>query len=73
MRDVIVAEMSYNMYTIDPTDGGDRIYAARRRQTCLSMKSSKYLVTEYQERCRRSCFFVDNRNVIGKDVPFQFA
>ena len=34
----------------------------------------KYLVTEYQERLREVVFFfVDNRNVIGKDVPFQLA
>ena len=34
----------------------------------------KYLVTEYQERLPEVVFFfVDNRNVIGKDVPFQLA
>jgi hypothetical protein len=76
VRDVIVAETSYRyVYHVDPTDGGDRILCcSTSTDVPFDEEFYKYLVTEYQERLPEVVFFfVDNRNVIGKDVPFQLA
>ena len=77
VRDLVAAHFgagtfSY-VYHISPTDGGDRV---------LSLTDDSDVVFDeefYNMMCNahgaalrdKIFFFVDNRNVIGKDVPFQ--
>jgi len=76
VRDVLVQECGERfryVYHVDPTDGGDRILCCKT-STDLPFDEEfyKFLVNEYGSSLPDVVFFfVDNRNVIGKDVPFQ--
>ena len=61
------------IYHIDQTDGSDRVlYLDSDTDVQFDEEFYKYLCNTYGERLRdKIFFFVDNRNVIGKDIPFQ--
>ena len=61
------------IYHIDQTDGSDRVlYLDSDTDVQFDEEFYKYLCNTYGERLRdKVFFFVDNRNVIGKDIPFQ--
>ena len=61
------------VYHIDQTDGGDRILNIDSdNDVQFDEEFYNFLCKTYGSSLReRVFFFVDNRNVIGKDVPFQ--
>jgi hypothetical protein len=61
------------IYHID--DNGDRVLCIdTENDVCFDEEFFTYAVKKYgQELSKRVFFFIDNRNVIGKDVPFQLS
>jgi hypothetical protein len=61
------------IYHIDQSDGGDRIlHVDSDNDVCFDEEFYHNLCKTYGAALRSKVFFfVDNRNVIGKDVPFQ--
>ena len=77
IRDLVLqhlgADRFHYIYHIDQTDGGDRIlHLESENDVQFDEEFYNYLCKTYGRELReRVFFFVDNRNVIGKDVPFQ--
>jgi hypothetical protein len=63
------------IYHIDQVDSSDRILSMTTdNDVAMDEEFYKYLCQTYGEKLREKIFFfVDNRNVIGKDVPFQLV
>ena len=63
------------VYHIDQTDGGDRVLALNSDNNVqFDEEFYKHMCKEYGPKLReRVFFFIDNRNVIGKDIPFQLV
>jgi hypothetical protein len=63
------------IYHIDQTDNSDRVmYLKSENDVQYDEEFYKHLCREYGPELRdRIFFFVDNRNVIGKDIPFQLV
>jgi hypothetical protein len=63
------------VYHIDQTDNSDRVLCLETaNDSCFDEEWYKFGLKRYgKELPRRVFFFIDNRNVIGKDVPFQLA
>ena len=61
------------IYHIDQVDSSDRILSiSSDDDVAMDEEFYKYLCQTYGAKLREKIFFfVDNRNVIGKDVPFQ--
>ena len=79
VRDLLVrhfgAERFHFLYHIDQADGGDRVlYMDSDNDVQFDEEFYKHLCKTYGAALReRVFFFIDNRNVIGKDVPFQLG
>mmetsp|Transcript_51013 Transcript_51013/g.100982 ORF Transcript_51013/g.100982 Transcript_51013/m.100982 type:complete len:1121 (-) Transcript_51013:405-3767(-) len=63
------------IYHVDQADGGDRVLCVESDSDVpFDEEFYKYMCEKHGKRLRdKLFFFVDNRNVIGKDVPFQLA
>ena len=63
------------VYHIDQADNSDRVLCMRSENDVLyDEEFYRWLCSEYGANLReRVFFFVDNRNVIGKDIPFQLV
>ena len=79
VRDVVRAHFGadhfHYVYHIDQTDGGDRVLDMHSDND-VHFDETFYasLVADHGAALREKVFFfVDNRNVIGKDVPFQLV
>ena len=79
VRDLVVSAFgagafSY-VYHIHPADGGDRVLStADDADVPYDEEFYNHLCATHGAKLReRVFFFVDNRNVIGKDVPFQLV
>jgi hypothetical protein len=61
------------VYHIDQSDNSDRVlYMDSDTDVQYDEEFYRYLCNEYGANLRdRIFFFIDNRNVIGKDIPFQ--
>ena len=61
------------IYHIDQTDESDRIfYLNSDNDVPFDEEFYKYLCKSYDSKLREKVFFfIDNRNVIGKDIPYQ--
>lgn len=61
------------IYHIDQTNGSDRVlYINSNNDVQFDEEFYKYLCKTYSASLREKVFFfIDNRNVIGKDIPFQ--
>ena len=57
------------------SDGGDRVLElSSDNDVCFDDEFYNFLCKQHGERLREKVFFfIDNRNVIGKDVPFQLV
>ena len=79
VRDVVLSHFGpdqfHYIYHIDQTDGSDRVLALTNDSDVqFDDEFFKFLCKTYGAALReRVFFFVDNRNVIGKDIPFQLA
>ena len=79
VRDLLVrhfgADRFHFLYHIDQADGADRVlYMDSDNDVQFDEEFYKHLCKTYGAALReRVFFFVDNRNVIGKDIPFQLA
>ena len=69
------ADRFHYVYHIDQTDSSDRVLSMNSdNDVRYDEEFYKRLCNTYGERLRdRIFFFVDNRNVIGKDIPFQLV
>jgi len=74
LRDAGVGAFEY-VYHIDQADGGDRVLSMDSdADVAFDEEFYKYLVAAHGAALRgKVFFFVDNRNVVGKDVPFQLV
>ena len=63
------------IYHIDQTDGNDRVlYLNSDNDVQFDEEFYRYLCKGYGAQLREKVFFfIDNRNVIGKDIPFQLV
>lgn len=63
------------IYHIDQTDGSDRMLCIKSQNDVnFDEESYKYLCRTYGDKVREKVFFfIDNRNYIGKDVPYQLV
>jgi hypothetical protein len=63
------------IYHIDQADGTDRVlYLNSDNDVQFDEEFYKYLCKQYGAQLREKVFFfIDNRNVIGKDIPFQLV
>uniref|UniRef100_A0A7S1C0Z4 Uncharacterized protein n=1 Tax=Corethron hystrix TaxID=216773 RepID=A0A7S1C0Z4_9STRA len=63
------------LYHIDQSDNSDRVLCMKTGNDIqYDEEFYKHLCNEYAAELRqRIFFFVDNRNVIGKDIPFQLV
>jgi hypothetical protein len=63
------------VYHIGPADGSDRVLSMHSdNDVVFDEEFFKHLCKTYGAQLRdRVFFFVDNRNVIGKDIPFQLV
>lgn len=63
------------IYHIDQTDGSDRMLCIKSQNDVnFDEENYKYLCRSYGEKLREKVFFfIDNRNYIGKDVPYQLV
>jgi hypothetical protein len=61
------------IYHIDQVDSSDRVMSiSSDNDVAMDEEFYKFLCQTYGDKLREKVFFfVDNRNVIGKDVPFQ--
>ena len=79
VRDLVKAQFGpdafHYVYHIDQADGGDRVLAmGSDNDVQFDEEFFKHLCKAYGAGLRdKVFFFVDNRNVIGKDVPFQLV
>ncbi len=79
VRDLLVRhfgpERFHFLYHIDQADGGDRVlYMDSDNDVQFDEEFYKHLCKTYGATLReRVFFFIDNRNVIGKDIPFQLG
>ena len=79
VRDVVRrtfgTERFHYIYHIDQTDGGDRVlYLNSDNDVQFDDEFYKFLCKTHGASLReRVFFFIDNRNVIGKDIPFQLV
>jgi len=81
VRDTVKAELSGGadgfqfIYHINQADGGDRVLAMHSdNDVQFDEEFFKHMCKVYGASLReRIFFFVDNRNVIGKDIPFQLV
>jgi len=79
VRDLVLRLFGRNkfkyIYHIDQADGGDRVlYLNSDNDVQYDEEFYKYLCKSYGPKLRENVFFfVDNRNVIGKDIPFQLV
>ena len=77
VRDLVLQHFGpdrfHYIYHIDQTDGSDRVlYLNSDNDVQFDEEFYKFLCKSYGAQLREKIFFfVDNRNVIGKDVPFQ--
>ena len=69
------ADCFHYIYHIDQTDGSDRMLCIKSQNDVnFDEESYKYLCRNYGEKLREKVFFfIDNRNYIGKDVPYQLV
>ena len=63
------------IYHIDQSDGGDRVLSLTSESDVqFDEEFYKHLCKTHGARLREKIFFfIDNRNVIGKDIPFQLG
>jgi len=63
------------IYHIDQTDGSDRMLCIKsKNDVTYDEEFYKFLCRSYGTKLREKVFFfIDNRNFIGKDVPFQLV
>jgi len=63
------------IYHIDQTDGSDRVlYVNSENDVQFDEEFYKHLFKKHGAALREKIFFfIDNRNVIGKDIPFQLG
>lgn len=81
VRDTVKAELGDGadgfqfIYHINQADGGDRVLAMHSdNDVQFDEEFFKHMCKVYGASLReRVFFFVDNRNVIGKDIPFQLV
>lgn len=79
VRDLVLRQFGpdrfHYVYHIDQVDGSDRVLCVNSNSDVqFDEEFYKFLCKTYGEALReRIFFFVDNRNVIGKDVPFQLV
>lgn len=79
VRDLVLrhfgADRFHFIYHIDQSDGGDRVLDINSdNDVQFDEEFYKHLCERYGASLRdKIFFFVDNRNVIGKDIPFQLV
>lgn len=79
VRDLVLkhfgADRFHYIYHIDQTDGSDRVlYLNSDNDIQFDEEFYKYLLKSHGAQLREKMFFfIDNRNVIGKDIPFQLS
>lgn len=63
------------IYHIDQTDGSDRMLCIKsKNDVTFDEEFYKFLCRSYGAKLREKVFFfIDNRNYIGKDVPYQLV
>ncbi len=63
------------IYHIDQSDGSDRLLCIKSKNDIMfDEEAYKFLCRTYGAKLREKVFFfVDNRNYIGKDVPYQLV
>jgi hypothetical protein len=73
IREKYGAERFRYVYHIDQSDNSDRVlYMDSDNDVLYDEEFYRYLYNQYGANLRdRIFFFIDNRNVIGKDIPFQ--
>eukprot|EP00931_Biecheleriopsis_adriatica_P048723 TRINITY_DN28156_c0_g1_i1.p1 TRINITY_DN28156_c0_g1~~TRINITY_DN28156_c0_g1_i1.p1 ORF type:complete len:2295 (-),score=500.02 TRINITY_DN28156_c0_g1_i1:122-7006(-) len=77
VRDLVLSyfgpDRFHYVYHIDQSDGADRVlYLNSDNDVQFDEEFYKHLCKSYGEKLRdKVFFFIDNRNVIGKDIPFQ--
>jgi hypothetical protein len=79
VRDLVLRHFGPNrfhyVYHIDQADSSDRVLSVNSdNDVQFDEEFYKFLAKTYGEHARNKVFFfVDNRNVIGKDIPFQLV
>ena len=73
IREKYGADRFRYVYHIDQSDNSDRVlYMDSDNDVLYDEEFYRYLCNQYGAKLRdRIFFFIDNRNVIGKDIPFQ--
>ena len=79
VRDLVLKHFGpdrfHYVYHIDQVDSSDRVLSiSSDNDVAMDEEFYKYLCQKYGSKLREKVFFfIDNRNVIGKDVPFQLV